>query len=130
MKITEVTEFWFKSSLKLFVKSKSTSENIIYRIVAIVLIRKYNRLDLGQSRINLASAFDRIPFGIPVAFMLLRSFTLSLFHSTRWHSVYASLEAVDTKMHGYPQFLFWIPRALAKFYFLRLVLNHPKISQY
>ena len=52
MKITEVTEFWFKSSLKLFVKSKSTSENIIYRIVAIALIRKYNRLDLGQSRIS------------------------------------------------------------------------------
>ena len=52
MKITEVTEFWFKSSLKLFVKSKSTSENIIYRIVAIVPIRKYNRLDLGQSRIS------------------------------------------------------------------------------
>ena len=48
----EVTEFWFKSSLKLFVKSKSTSENIIYRIVAIVLIRKYNRLYLGQSRIS------------------------------------------------------------------------------
>ena len=46
MKITEVTAFWFKSSLKLFVKSKSTSENIIYRIVAIVLIRKYNRLEL------------------------------------------------------------------------------------
>ena len=38
MKITEVTEFWFKSSLKLFVKSKSTSENIIYRVVAIVLV--------------------------------------------------------------------------------------------
>ena len=55
MKITEVKEFWFKSSLKRFVKSKSTSENIIYRIyriVAIVLIRKYNRLDLGQSRIS------------------------------------------------------------------------------
>ena len=52
MKITESTEFWFKSSLKLFVKSKSASENIIYRIVAIVLIRKYNRLYLGQSRIS------------------------------------------------------------------------------
>ena len=38
MKITEVTEFWFKLSLKLFVKSKSTSENIIYRVVAIVLV--------------------------------------------------------------------------------------------
>ena len=38
MKITEGTEFWFKSSLKLFVESKSTSENIIYRVVAIALV--------------------------------------------------------------------------------------------
>ena len=40
MKITAVIEFWFKSSLKLFVKSKSTSENIIYRVVTIVLVLK------------------------------------------------------------------------------------------
>ena len=38
MKITEVTEFCFKSSLEVFVKSKSTSENITYRVVAIVLV--------------------------------------------------------------------------------------------
>ena len=31
------------------------------------------------------------------------------------------------KIHGYPQFSLWIPRALAKFYFLRIVLNHAKI---
>ena len=27
------------------------------------------------------------------------------------------------KMHGYPKFSFWIPRALAKFCFLRIVLS-------
>ena len=30
------------------------------------------------------------------------------------------------KMHGYPQFSFWIPRVLTKIYFLRIVLNHAK----
>ena len=30
------------------------------------------------------------------------------------------------KMYGYPQFSFWIARALAKFCFLRIVLNRAK----
>ena len=30
-----------------------------------------------------------------------------------------------SKMHGYPQFYFWIPRVLTKIYFLRIVLNIP-----
>ena len=29
-------------------------------------------------------------------------------------------------MHGYPQFSFEIPKAFAKFYFLRIVLNRAK----
>ena len=33
------------------------------------------------------------------------------------------------KMHGYPQFSFWIPRVLTKIYFLRIVLNCAKISR-
>ena len=33
-----------------------------------------------------------------------------------------------SKMHGYPQFSFWIPRVLTKIYFLRIVLNRAKIS--
>ena len=36
IKITEVTKFWVKSFFKLFLKSKSTSENIIYRVVTFV----------------------------------------------------------------------------------------------
>ena len=32
-----------------------------------------------------------------------------------------------SKMHGYPQFSFWIPRVLIKIYFLRIVLNRAKI---
>ena len=28
-----------------------------------------------------------------------------------------------SKMHGYPQFCFWIPRVLTKIYFLRIVSN-------
>ena len=32
------------------------------------------------------------------------------------------------KMHGYPQFSFWIPKVLTKIYFLRIVLNRAKIS--
>ena len=32
-----------------------------------------------------------------------------------------------SKMHGYPQFSFWIPRVLTKMYFLRIVLNRAKI---
>ena len=31
-----------------------------------------------------------------------------------------------SKMHGYPQFSFWIPRVLTKIYFLRIVLNRAK----
>ena len=31
-----------------------------------------------------------------------------------------------SKMHGYPQFSFWIPRVLTKIYFLRIVLNREK----
>ena len=116
MKITEVTEFWFKSSLKLFVKSKSTSENIIYRIVAIVLIRKYNRLDLGQSRISV----DRLSIVFHLGFLWhLHSYTLSLFHSTRWHSVYASLEAVDTKTIPFgtvPSLRIWLAMIQKKLY--------------
>ena len=34
-----------------------------------------------------------------------------------------------SKMHGYPQFSFWIPRVLTKIYFLRIVLNRAKISR-
>ena len=30
------------------------------------------------------------------------------------------------KMHGYPQFSFWIPKELAKFCFLQIVLKHAK----
>ena len=33
-----------------------------------------------------------------------------------------------SKMHGYPQFSFWIPKVLTKIYFLRIVLNRTKIS--
>ena len=33
-----------------------------------------------------------------------------------------------SKMRGYPQFSFWIPRVLTKTYFLRIVLNRAKIS--
>ena len=33
-----------------------------------------------------------------------------------------------SKMHGYPIFSFWIPIILTKIYFLRIVLNRPKIS--
>ena len=32
-----------------------------------------------------------------------------------------------SKMHGYPQFSFWIPRVLTKTYFLRIVLSRRKI---
>ena len=38
-----------------------------------------------------------------------------------------------SKMHGYPQFSFWIPRVLTKIYFLRIVLNlgkYPCISKH
>ena len=35
-----------------------------------------------------------------------------------------------SKMHGYPQFSFWIPRVLTKIYFLLIVLNREKISLY
>ena len=35
-----------------------------------------------------------------------------------------------SKMRGYPQFSFWIPRVLTKIYFLRIVLNRAKISLY
>ena len=31
-----------------------------------------------------------------------------------------------SKMNGYPQFSFWIPRVLTKIYFLRIVLNRAK----
>ena len=31
-----------------------------------------------------------------------------------------------SKMHGYPQFSFWIPRVLTKICFLRIVLNRAK----
>ena len=31
-----------------------------------------------------------------------------------------------SKMHGYPQFSFWIPIVLTKIYFLRIVLNRAK----
>ena len=31
-----------------------------------------------------------------------------------------------SKMHGYPQFSFWIPRVLTKTYFLRIVLKPRK----
>ena len=34
------------------------------------------------------------------------------------------------KMNDYPQFSFWITKALAKFFLLRIVLNHAKISLY
>ena len=34
------------------------------------------------------------------------------------------------KMHGYPQFLFRVPRVLTKIYFLRVVLNRAKVSLY
>ena len=30
------------------------------------------------------------------------------------------------KMHGYPQFYFWIPRALAKFGFLHIIISRAK----
>ena len=30
------------------------------------------------------------------------------------------------KMHGYPQFSFWIPRVLTKIYFLRIVFKPRK----
>ena len=33
-----------------------------------------------------------------------------------------------SKMHGYPQFSFWIPRVLIKIYFIRIVLNRAKRS--
>ena len=33
---------------------------------------------------------------------------------------------ISGKMHGYPQFSFWIPRALAKFCYIRMVLNRAK----
>ena len=32
-----------------------------------------------------------------------------------------------SKMHGYPQFSFWIPRVLTKIFFLRIVLNRANI---
>ena len=35
-----------------------------------------------------------------------------------------------SKMYGYPIFSFWIPMVLTKIYFLRIVLNHAKISLY
>ena len=31
-----------------------------------------------------------------------------------------------SKMHGYPQFSFWIPRVLTKIYFLRIVFKPRK----
>ena len=34
------------------------------------------------------------------------------------------------KMNDYPQFSFWITKALAKFCLLRIVLNHAKVSLY
>ena len=42
----------------------------------------------------------------------------------------AVLSLKKKKEHGYPQFSFWIPKALAKFCFPRIVLNHAKISLY
>jgi len=35
-----------------------------------------------------------------------------------------------SKMRGYTQFSFWIPRALTKIYFLQIVLNRAKIFLY
>ena len=35
-----------------------------------------------------------------------------------------------SKMHGYPQFSFWIPQVLTKIYFFQVVLNRAKISLY
>ena len=35
-----------------------------------------------------------------------------------------------SKVHGYPQFSFWIPRVLTKIYFLRIALNRAKRSLY
>ena len=35
-----------------------------------------------------------------------------------------------SKMHGYPQFSFWIPRLLTKIYLLQIVLNRAKVSLY
>ena len=47
------------------------------------------------------------------------------------YGVLFQIEAyLSLKMHGYLQFSFWIPRALAKFCFLRIVLNRGKISLY
>ena len=45
------------------------------------------------------------------------------------YGVFFQIEALR-KMHGYSKFSFWIPRALAKFCFLRIVLNRAKISLY
>ena len=35
-----------------------------------------------------------------------------------------------SKMHGYPQFSFWIPKVLTKIYFPRIVSNRAKIFLY
>ena len=37
---------------------------------------------------------------------------------------------ISKKMHGYPQFSFWISIALAKICFPRIVINHTKILLY
>ena len=38
------------------------------------------------------------------------------------YGVLSQIETQISKMRGYPQFSFWIPRVLTKIYFLRIVL--------
>ena len=47
-----------------------------------------------------------------------------------WYGVFffqiEALLIISEKMHGHLQFSFWMPKALGKFCFLRIVLNHTK----
>ena len=54
----------------------------------------------------------------------------SKIQSNVWHFFFQTEALLSPRMHGYHQFSFWIPRALAKFCFFRIVLKCTKISLY
>ena len=53
----------------------------------------------------------------------------SFYKAVKYKAMYRVFLQIEAwKMHGYPKFSFWIPRALAKFCFLRIIFNSAKIS--
>ena len=54
----------------------------------------------------------------------------SKMQSNLWCLFFQIRVLLSLKMHGDPQFSFWIPRALAKFCLLRIVQKHPCIRRH